>query len=234
MGQLRHLYVQLVEGLVTQQAEAATHLLSPAIEALELADRAEAAPAAAQLRAGTWHGKTCVSAPFCECADREIERLTRERDEARAAAQSPREELERDLPDEPVAGSVGLACRLLRLHDYPVAARVLETAFAAPPAAAAQPPPDLARRVEVLTRKWHAAQEAMIGAGDSDPGIIMTLRSCIHDLRDLLARCPHGCGAIPGTPGPHHLNDCASFVRAALAGAAQPQAEGAPDPETKP
>jgi hypothetical protein len=40
MGQLRHLYVLLVEGKVSPQARAAKYLLSPAIEALEVADRA--------------------------------------------------------------------------------------------------------------------------------------------------------------------------------------------------
>jgi hypothetical protein len=28
------------------------------------------------------------------------------------------------------------------------------------------------------------------------------------------ATCPHGCGAVPPRPGPHHLNDCESFVPA--------------------
>jgi hypothetical protein len=42
MGQLRHLYAQMVGGDVTNTSRAATGLLGPAIAALELADKAAA------------------------------------------------------------------------------------------------------------------------------------------------------------------------------------------------
>jgi hypothetical protein len=73
-------------------------------------------------------------------------------------------------------------------------------ALAAAPATA-QPPPDLARRVEALADEW---------------------KRRAHDSDAWWGRATDA------------LEKCADDLRAALAGAAQPQAEGAPDPDDWP
>jgi hypothetical protein len=65
MGQLRHLYAQMVGGAVKNTTHAATGLLGPAIEALELADKAAesalaATPSSPEQHQGDARGDRCT------------------------------------------------------------------------------------------------------------------------------------------------------------------------------
>jgi hypothetical protein len=207
MGQLRHLYVQLVEGLVTKQAEAAKHLLSPAIKALELADQAEAAPAAAQPR----DLQAEKDAAYRE-RDRVVALVARMaislgwRAGLRSHEPDPDPTWDEDwknvvlidLPSGQVSWHYHDSERPLfaSLPPYPDHWDGHDTAekYRRVEAAAAQPPPDLARLMELIDRR---------------PGPLLngSLRACYIPEDELVA------------------------LRAALAGAAQPQAEGAPGDE---